>query len=214
MGRRPRQQVAPSSSSQVKRASSPPTTPLRQSKRVKTTSETPTTSQTTPKKSQYFEHGDEGSKAESEVVDEESGYENEDASASVMSSPPESGEESNEEEEEYTSEEERPRRGRPAKKSVNGVTVTVGKGAKGQELWRPGVKTGLAPGEQVFIKLPKARQAGKTPYKDDTIHPNTLHFLNDLKENNDREWLKGMTNPEDLSEQKDHPADSDNCGST
>ena len=191
MGRRPRQQVAASSSSLVKRASSPAITPLRQSKRVKTTSEAPTASQITPKKSHYFEHEDDGSEAESEIINEESGYEDEDASASVMSSPPESGEESNEEEGEDTSEEERPRRGRPAKKGMNGVTVTVGKGPKGQELWRPGVKTGLAPGEQVFIKLPKARQAGKTPYEDDTIHPNTLLFLSDLKENNDREWLKG-----------------------
>ena len=193
MGRRPRQQFASSGSSPAKRASSSAMTPLRQSKRVKTTSETSKTSQTTPKKSQYFEHGEDGSEAESEIINEESGYEDEDASASVMSSPSELDEESNEAEEEYTSADERPRRGRPAKKVTNGVTVKVGTAGKGQELWRPGVKTGLAPGEQLFIKLPKARQAGKTPYEDDTIHPNTLLFLSDLKENNDREWLKGKT---------------------
>ena len=45
----------------------------------------------------------------------------------------------------------------------------------------------------MFIKLPKARETGKTPYKDDTVHPNTLLFLEELKENNDREWLKGGT---------------------
>ncbi|KAF2209280.1 hypothetical protein CERZMDRAFT_47237, partial [Cercospora zeae-maydis SCOH1-5] len=46
------------------------------------------------------------------------------------------------------------------------------------------------PGTQVIIKKPKARPAGKIPYRDDTIHPNTLSFLTELKENNRREWLK------------------------
>lgn len=62
--------------------------------------------------------------------------------------------------------------------------------SKGAEIWRPGVKTGLGPGTQVVIKKPKARAAGKIPYQDDTIHPNTLLFLADLKANNDRQWLK------------------------
>lgn len=48
----------------------------------------------------------------------------------------------------------------------------------------------LQHGTQVIIKKPKARPAGKTPYKDETIHPNTLLFLADLKSNNKREWLK------------------------
>ncbi|PGH03819.1 hypothetical protein AJ80_08632 [Polytolypa hystricis UAMH7299] len=61
---------------------------------------------------------------------------------------------------------------------------------KGKELWREGVRTGLGPGKEVFIKLPKARDPGDTPYENDTIHPNTLLFLKDLKENNEREWLK------------------------
>ncbi|KAL2380681.1 hypothetical protein RJ035_006697 [Blastomyces gilchristii] len=61
---------------------------------------------------------------------------------------------------------------------------------KGKELWREGVKTGLGPGKEVFIKLPKPRDAGDTPYEDNTIHPNTLLFLKDLKANNQREWLK------------------------
>ncbi|ODH49286.1 hypothetical protein GX48_04626 [Paracoccidioides brasiliensis] len=61
---------------------------------------------------------------------------------------------------------------------------------KGNELWREGVKAGLGPGKEVFIKLPKARDAGDTPYEDGTIHPNTLLFLKDLKENNEREWFK------------------------
>lgn len=61
---------------------------------------------------------------------------------------------------------------------------------KGKELWREGVKTGLGPGKEVFIKLPKPRDAGDTLYEDHTIHPNTMLFLKDLKANNQREWLK------------------------
>jgi len=59
---------------------------------------------------------------------------------------------------------------------------------KGGEIWRNGVKAGLGPGKQVIIKKPKARPAGKTPYQDDTIHPNTFLFLKDLKAHNDRNW--------------------------
>ena len=56
------------------------------------------------------------------------------------------------------------------------------------ELWKPGAK--LAPGTQLIIKKPKAREAGDTPYADETIHPNTMLFLKDLAANNDRQWLK------------------------
>ncbi|KAK2795893.1 hypothetical protein FQN50_009671 [Emmonsiellopsis sp. PD_5] len=63
-------------------------------------------------------------------------------------------------------------------------------GKKGKELWREGVRTGLGPGKEVFIKIPQARDAGDTPYEDGTIHPNTMLFLKDLKANNQREWLK------------------------
>jgi len=62
------------------------------------------------------------------------------------------------------------------------------KHADEQELWKPGAK--LAPGTQVIIKKPKARDAGDTPYADETIHPNTMMFLQDLAANNDRQWLK------------------------
>lgn len=60
-----------------------------------------------------------------------------------------------------------------------------------KELWREGVKTGLGPGKEVFIKKPKARGAGDVPYQDHTLHPNTMLFLEDLAKNNEREWLKG-----------------------
>lgn len=125
------------------------------------------------------------------VEKEASGYEDEDESANDMSSSPPSDID-DEDEDEYSSTEEAPRKRKPGRVGRKKANVAESsKPAKGQELWRPGVKTGLAPGEALFIKLPKAREAGKTPYRDDTVHPNTLAFLEELKENNDREWLKG-----------------------
>ncbi|KAI4138226.1 MAG: hypothetical protein L6R39_006906 [Caloplaca ligustica] len=187
-----------------KRALSPETKtntpPSRQSKRLKTSSPNSSARKVTPKKSQFFEHESEGtpSEPESETEAEASGYEDEGASASAVSSPPESG---SEEEEEYVSSSEEDRNSKRRKsngkggsattKLANGVAAT--KKAiveKGKELWRPGVKSDLEPGEQVFIKLPKARGDGGIKYEDGIIHPNTLAFLGDLKENNDREWLK------------------------
>ncbi|KAF2454671.1 hypothetical protein BDY21DRAFT_352408 [Lineolata rhizophorae] len=72
----------------------------------------------------------------------------------------------------------------------SGTSIKDSGSTKGKELWRPGVKTGLKPGTQLVIKKPKAREAGNTPYRNDTVHPNTLLFLRDLAKNNDREWLK------------------------
>lgn len=87
------------------------------------------------------------------------------------------------------SDEEEPKRKR--KTTTKKATQTAPtKGKQGNELWRQGVRTGLAPGTQVIIKKPKPRAAGKTSYADSTLHPNTLLFLEDLKINNDREWLK------------------------
>ena len=190
---------ASSSSTPLKQASSARLTPpSRQSKRLKSS---PITSlKTTPKKSQYFEHGSSSeSESASDLDNEGSGYEDEDVSASLISSPPES---EVDEEDEYVSEDNAPKkrkRGRP-KTKINGQVVSTG--GKGQELWRPGVKAATAPGEAVYIKLPKAREAGKTPYTDDTIHPNTFLFLKDLRANNDREWLK-MHDPDYRQSKKD-----------
>ncbi|KAJ5731604.1 uncharacterized protein N7483_006112 [Penicillium malachiteum] len=61
---------------------------------------------------------------------------------------------------------------------------------KAKELWRVGVRTGLEPGEEVIFTKPKARGTGGIPYEDETLHPNTKLFLQDLAENNDRQWLK------------------------
>ena len=176
---------ASSNSTPLKRASDSPL-PARQSKRIK--SSPITSSKTTPKKSPYFEHSDSSDpESESEIEKEASGYEDEDDSASLVSSPPESDVE--EKSDDYASDGDAPKKRkkvRPIKS--NGIVASVGK--KGKELWRPGAKIDAAPGEAVFIKLPKAREAGKIPYKDNTIHPNTLLFLKDLRANNDREWLK------------------------
>ncbi|KAL9602012.1 MAG: hypothetical protein Q9219_002120 [cf. Caloplaca sp. 3 TL-2023] len=178
------------------------TPPSRQSKRLKSS---PAASKSTPKKSQFFSNSSPStaSEPESEIEGEASGYEDEDASASALSTPLAS--ESEESEEIISSEEEESKNkrkrksagngkskgGSTAKKAVNGVAATAATiMQKGKELWRPGVKTDLAPGEEVFIKLPKARGDGGVKYKEGVIHPNTMLFLGDLKENNDREWLK------------------------
>jgi Conserved hypothetical protein (DUF2461) len=54
-----------------------------------------------------------------------------------------------------------------------------------------GEGTGLGPGVQVITKKAKARPAGNVRYTEDTVHPNTMLFLGDLKANNRRDWLKG-----------------------
>ena len=198
--RKDRSQVNAANTTSRKRARSPAKAiPSRQSKRIKSSPLTSGTPKTTPKKSQFFEHQPSTSDTESDVNDEGSGYEDEDASVSAVSTPPES-EVDEEEEDEYASEDARPKKRNVGRKSGNTVAAVVSKSSKGHELWRPGIKTDLAPGEAVFIKLPKAREPGRTPYKNTTIHPNTMLFLQDLKENNDREWLKGNEIP--LSETK------------
>lgn len=60
-------------------------------------------------------------------------------------------------------------RGRKVK--ATGATVHA-EDAEEKELWKAGAK--LAPGTQVIIKKPKARDAGDTPYTDERIHPNTM----------------------------------------
>ncbi len=154
----------------------------------------------TPTKSKYFEGSDgddddddDDDDGESEDLDDadESGYEDEDPSATDQQ--PSSGDEA-ETEDDYDSEEEdgKRKKGKPSqKRGSGGVRSLVGAVIeKGKELWRPGVKTGLGPGKQVFIEKPKPRGDGGIKYASDKIHPNTMAFLKDLKDNNDREWLK------------------------
>lgn len=75
--------------------------------------------------------------------------------------------------------------------STCGDSDTAAEQQLSKDLWREGVKTGLGPGKEVFIEKPKPRDPGGVPYRDDTLHPNTKLFLEDLAENNEREWLKG-----------------------
>ncbi|KAL8729120.1 MAG: hypothetical protein Q9166_004951 [cf. Caloplaca sp. 2 TL-2023] len=205
---RPTTTSKPTSTTPLKRALSPVpdtktlTPPARQSKRLKSSPLMDSTTKTTLKKSQFFSHSSSTSEPESEIEAEASGYEDEDASASTLSSPPVS--EDDDDEEDYVSSEEdrKPKRkpkGGSAKKASakgkgasNGLVAATAKAIveKGKELWRPGVKSDLAPGEEVFIKLPKARGDGGVKYQEGVVHPNTMLFLADLKENNDREWLK------------------------
>lgn len=154
------------------------------------------TVKSTAKKSKYFEGSDIDESASDADGDSGSAYEEDEAAHEDEDSV-------NEEETlEEDSEEEKPKqrgRGRPSgsaktkkQDSDDGAEDSpVLKTSKGRELWREGVKTGLGPGKEVFIKKPKARDLGGIDYEDDTIHPNTMLFLKDLKENNERQWLKG-----------------------
>nr|POE59353.1 hypothetical protein CFP56_24622 [Quercus suber] len=136
----------------------------------------------TPTKSEYFEQHDGQSDAsdydeEPPSPDEETSEFGEDDKASKMSETSD---------EDVTDDDEAETKTRKQSKPGH---------RKGAEVWRTGVKTGLGHGTQVIIKKIKARPAGDIPYRDDTIHPNTLLFLSDLKDNNDRQWLKSKSRP-------------------
>lgn len=126
----------------------------------------------TPTKSQYFESNDEDPADSNEVSDSSSAadsgsdFADPEHEEDAISGPAQSAEddEDEEDEENENSEADRPRSKKLSK---------------------------MRPGTQVIFKKPKARPAGKVPYTDETIHPNTLLFLADLKANNKREWLKG-----------------------
>ncbi|KAK4508020.1 hypothetical protein PRZ48_001755 [Zasmidium cellare] len=129
----------------------------------------PKKQQATPTKSQYFEGGDEDDSdplSAEETASEFGGG----SAESAESLGPDEEDEEEEDSDEATS------RGKNS--------------AKNAKIWKPGAKTGLGPGKQLVVKKPKARPAGKTPYSDDTIHPNTMLFLGELKDNNERSWLK------------------------
>lgn len=121
--------------------------------------------QATPTKSQYFAANDEEEEAEG---GEESESPSAEDSGSDFAESDQGANEASEPEDEEDEEDEH----------------SDGKVPRGKAVPK------LQHGTQVIIKKPKARPAGKTPYKDETIHPNTLLFLADLKANNKREWLK------------------------
>ncbi|EXJ79808.1 hypothetical protein A1O3_08093 [Capronia epimyces CBS 606.96] len=194
--------ATPTSVNQRKRQlSETPTTATpgsRSSKRLKESAVTPKGAKTTPTKSKYFEEPD----SDEPDQTENSGYEDEDAS--VTEEPSSSELES---EDDYDSG-DAPNKRRGARKQARGNgparpgTVSTTTLAKGKELWRPGVKTGLGPGKEVFIEKPKPRGDGGVKYVPEKIHPNTMAFLKDLKNNNDREWLK-MHDPDYRQSWKD-----------
>jgi len=170
----------------------------------------------TPTKSKYFHSEESIAKEEPQSEPDEplspspeledSGHEDEDASATEPSDQEVEEDEDDDALAEDSDESERPRKKQKRNPGITnkGKTSqdTVTKAAKGQELWRTNVKTGAGPGVQVIIDKPKARPAGKTPYQDHTIHPNTMLFLQDLAKNNDREWLK-MHDPDFRQSLKD-----------
>ncbi|KAH7116939.1 hypothetical protein B0J11DRAFT_104754 [Dendryphion nanum] len=158
--------------SSSKRAAPEKATPTRQSKRTKST----------PAETSYVElDSDDGNdnQPEDQGKSEASDYEEPEDKESESESEPDAAESDDISQKKGTS------RGRPAKQTVLPVHK---KGANEQELWKTGAK--LEPGTQIIIKKPKARDAGDTPYTDETIHPNTMLFLKDLAANNDRQWLK------------------------
>lgn len=154
-------------------------------KKVKSDSALKDQVKSTDKKSKYFEPE---SSAESDPEANDSGedsgsaYEDKDEESSpAPESEPEEPSDSEEDSKSHT-------KGKQGRSSS-------GKPAKGKELWREGVRTGLSPGKEVFFSKPKARDPGDVPYEDETLHPNTRLFLLDLAENNDREWFKGKPKP-------------------
>jgi hypothetical protein len=145
--------------------------------------------QSKPKEDEALETDDFEESSESEVDDVASGYE-EESIDDVSEDESEEGVEPSEEEAPR-----RPKSGGPNRRNQGskGATSSTSKGKKvNKDVSRPGNKTGLGPGTQVIIKKPRARSPGDTPYTDETIHPNTMLFLEDLAANNDRQWLKSM----------------------
>jgi len=163
------------------------------------------TSQSDSSKSRFFkqnkadvvddedEQSHEEDASDSSATDAESDFDAADGDSSAMT--PEDA--SDDDDDEFSNADEKPKRKRKslpkpsAAKKTGSSSQTIAR-VEGAELWREGAKIDLEPGTEIIIKRPKARTAGKTPYADDTIHPNTLLFLGDLKANNDREWLKGL----------------------
>jgi hypothetical protein len=142
----------------------------------------------TSRKSKYFEAEDsepESESAESEGESSESAYEeaNDEPSSADEAEPEEPSESEEDTKKKHSA------RGKQ-RQSTSVGTDTL----KGKELWREGVRLNLEPGQEVIIAKPKARDAGKTPYQDETLHPNTRLFLIDLAGNNDRQWMKGKCN--------------------
>ncbi|KAK0346406.1 hypothetical protein LTR94_006852 [Friedmanniomyces endolithicus] len=151
----------------------------------------PKTKKATPTKSQHFQADEDAEDEEGEPSsgddDVESAFDDDGDASSSEAEPVDDGFNSG-------SEDEPKQRKKPAprKTAQNPGTASA----------HEGQQTNLEPGTQLIIRKPKARPAGKTPYGDSTIHPNTLLFLKDLAANNNREWLK-MNDAEFRQAEKD-----------
>lgn len=148
-----------------------------------------------PKRSHYFKSKashDDAKNDESEEPSDDHGNSSDVGSESVYGEV--STHESSSELPEEDDSDEQPKRKRKSTSTVAAQKQSAS-GSGDSELWREGASTGLPPGTQIIIKKPKARDAGKTPYSDGSIHPNTILFLQDLKANNDREWFKSKLRP-------------------
>ncbi|KAI9760581.1 MAG: hypothetical protein M4579_001550 [Chaenotheca gracillima] len=205
-------------SSTAGQADQPTSTPTRSSKRLKplpgetrdgqeertpvgtSRGHTNGTKKATPKKSQYFE----GDETESELSDASDGAKEDDSSSAyeeeeVNAPTTDTSAAEDEDESGYSEDDVKSSK----KKTARQIIVSGGNKTNGsKDMWRPGVNSGLGPGKRVVVRLPKPREAGSTPYTDETIHPNTLLFLGDLARNNDREWLK-MHDPDFRTSEKD-----------
>lgn len=148
----------------------------------------------TPKKSQYFD-AKATDAADSDAEDDPSSPSSNDDEASDFDADDavESSAEPSEDDEESDYSTEAPKGRKKPTPSKAGPSSSPSAAVQNGEKWRPGVKAGLGPGKQLVIKKPQARPAGKTPYQPETIHPNTLLFLGELKANNDRQWLKSKS---------------------
>lgn len=170
------------------------TSPLQESKAAKKSrpSKSGVTAKKGPKKSQYFnpdqtdsdldETDDSGTEDQSDVADDNNSEFEEVTDHETAS---DASSQSYEEDNYTTTQPKRKSKGPVKAKAKQNHTGIKG----GSEVWRNG--DGLPPpGVEVITKKPQARAAGKTPYSKDTIHPNTFLFLQDLKINNNREWMK------------------------
>ncbi|PPJ55783.1 hypothetical protein CBER1_01601 [Cercospora berteroae] len=157
----------------------------------------PKQAKSTTTKSRHFTAPDKDTE-DDQSEPEDSTSNNEDSGSDFGEGPNEDESSGAEDDEENESDDDDEESHKPARGSAKSTPAKNKAGA----VWKPGVKTGLAPGTQVIIKKPKARPAGKIPYNDDTIHPNTLLFLSELKQNNKREWLK-LHDPDFRQSEKD-----------
>lgn len=167
-------------------------TPTRASKRLKSIEDSREVGGSAAKLSYVDVNSDEESGSEDDYQAEEDD--------TAQSSP-----EDEASEESFNEEDTKPRQ-RNARRSIG---IARGTKSKSKTDDRNGSGTGLGPGREVIVRMPKPRLAGKTPYEPHRIHPNTLLFLKDLAQNNSRDWLKGAV---PLSPANGHtPSQADVC---